>query len=112
MEDKDLHEKVKRLNALMPEYDPWRWTRARKEHQDLFGRKVQPYQYYFKRQSGPGWHEVIKLSRESMELLLYALFDGNPNLRQMADRINEIRLERLCEEHARCSPVDRLFDKV
>lgn len=57
---------------------------------------------------GPAWGDVIKLSRLSMERLLYALFSAN-FLEKFAERINEERLERLKEAHERFSPVARLF---
>ena len=74
--EKELHEMVSRINAFASEYSPWKFTHARKEHQDLFREVIKPGEYYFKHGSGPAFDDVIKLSAPSMEKLCFALFES------------------------------------
>jgi hypothetical protein len=107
--DEELAKMVRKLNALTSRWSPWQRTQARKEHEDLFEETIQPNEVYFKRRVGSAWGDDIKLSRLSMERLLFVLFDANPSLEKLAEQIGKERLERLREEHERCSPVARLF---
>ena len=92
--EKELHEMVDRLNAFASEYSPWKFTHARKEHQDLFGAVIKPGEYYFKHGSGPAFDDVIKLSALSMEKLCFALFESTVFLKPIADRILKQRQKR------------------
>ena len=78
---------VSRINAFASEYSPWKYTHARKEHQDLFGDVIKPGEYYFKHGSGPAFDDVIKLSAPSMEKLCFALFESALLLKPIADQI-------------------------
>jgi hypothetical protein len=64
---------------------------------------------YFKRQIGPAWDEMIKLSRLSMERLLFAFFNANSGLEKLAEQLNEERLARWREAPQRASPVTALL---
>ena len=86
---------VDRINAFASEYSPWKFTQARKEHQDLFGEVINPGEYYFKHGSGPAFDDVIKLSASSMEKLCFAVFESAVFLKPMADRILEKRQKRM-----------------
>ena len=102
---------VEKLNALNHPTFPWQWTQARKEHEDLFGETIQDGETYFKREIGAAWDSVIKLSRLSMERLLYALFSANLGLQEVGEEIAQQRQEELLEAHRRFSPVEALFRK-
>src|SRR5206468_9245115 len=93
--EKELHEMVSRINAFASEYSPWKFTHARKEHQDLFGDVIKPGEYYFKHGSGPAFDDVIKLSAPSMEKLCFALFESAIFLKPFADQILEQRQKRM-----------------
>ena len=93
--EKELHEMVSRINAFASEYSPWKFTHARKEHQDLFGEIIKPGEYYFKHGSGPAFDDVIKLSALSMEKLCFALFESTIFLKPIADRILKQRQRRM-----------------
>ena len=93
--EKELHEMVSRINAFASEYSPWKFTHARKEHQDLFGDVIKPGEYYFKHGSGPAFDDVIKLSASSMEKLCFAVFESAVFLKPLADRILEKRQKRM-----------------
>ena len=85
--EKELHEMVNRINAFASDYSGWKFTHARKEHQDLFGEIIKPGEYYFKHGSGPAFDDVIKLSALSMEKLCFALFESAVFLKPIADQI-------------------------
>jgi hypothetical protein len=104
----DVDELLGRFNALFGGWNEWRPTSARKEHQDLFGEVICDGEIYYKRQMGPAWDDVIKLSRLSMERLLYAVFYGNSRLENIAARIEQAEQSRLQEEHDLCSPLTDL----
>ena len=93
--EKELHEMVSRINAFASEYSPWKFTHARKEHQDLFGDVIKPGEYYFKHGSGPAFDDVIKLSALSMEKLCFALFESAIFLKPVADRILKQRQKKM-----------------
>ncbi|MFC2037373.1 hypothetical protein ACFLYD_05310 [Chloroflexota bacterium] len=107
--DEELFEQLDLLNALNSEWSPWRNVKARKEHEDLFGELIQRDEVYFKRKIGVAWDDVLKLSRLSMERILLAIFADNAGLEDLAQKVNEIRRERLRETFRRHSPVDRFL---
>src|SRR6266545_4162877 len=113
--EKELHEMVNRLNAFASEYSPWKFTHARKEHQDLFGDVIKPGEYYFKHGSGPAFDDVIKLSAPSMEKLCFALFESAGFLRPIADQILKQRQKRMFKAMSKLSdwgsPKDEKSDR-
>ena len=109
--EKELHEMVDRLNAFASEYSPWKFTHARKEHQDLFGDVVKPGEYYFKHGSGPAFDDVIKLSAPSMEKLCFALFESAVFLKPIADQILEQRQKRMFQVMSKLSFVGNRKDE-
>jgi hypothetical protein len=106
--DERFFELLDMLNALTPEYAPWQPTQARKEHVDLFGVRIEPGEVYFKRSYGVAWGQDNKLSRGSMERLLWSLFEGNFGLQDFAGRVAQNREDRMREMIARTSPLSRL----
>jgi hypothetical protein len=76
---------LQRLNALTP---VWQWcsTGARKDHEDIFGVEIKRGEIYFKKQVGPAFGSVEKLSRVSMEKLLYLFVDQMPMVERIADQ--------------------------
>ncbi len=107
----EFREDFERLNAVTSE-PLWQPTKARKEHEDLFGVRIASGEIYYKRRVGSAWDAAIRLSRQSIERLLYALLQANPLLQELADEIHEARLERLREMHARYSPLRTLMEDV
>ncbi len=97
-DDKQLHELVEKLNAIGSSFNEWRWTKARKQHDDEFNDIIEADQFYFKKQYGCGYDEVLKLSRASMEMLLFCLFNGNFAFERMCERWVEENKKRLREE--------------
>ena len=101
--EKELHQMVSRINAFVSEYSPWKFTHARKEHQDLFGDVIKPGEYYFKHGSGPAFDDVIKLSALSMEKLCFALFESAVFLKPVADQILKQRQKRMFKAMSKLS---------
>jgi hypothetical protein len=105
----EFDDMLDKLNALNPSAFPWQRTKARKEHKDLFEERIRDGEVYFKRQVGAAWGDDIKLSRLSMERMLYALFSLNPDLERLAEEVIEARLKERQEAHRRFSPFSALF---
>lgn len=72
--------KVEGLNALMDPGNRWECWRAKHDHTDAFGETIKKDHYYWFRRSGISFHEVTRLSLESMRKFLSILSDGNENL--------------------------------
>jgi len=85
----------KMLDAISDQMLPWQETKARKEHVDLFGDLIRPGEYYFKRSTGSGFVEVVKLSQASMDRVLYALFAGNLRLQRIAEYLIQEQLNKM-----------------
>ena len=109
--EKELHQMVSRINAFASEYSPWKFTHARKEHQDLFGDVIKPGEYYFKHGSGPAFDDVIKLSAPSMEKLCFALFESAIFLKPLANQIMKQRQKRMFEAVSKLSSVGNHKDE-
>ena len=88
------------LNALYfdsSDFFVWRAVVARKEHEDEFGVVVKNGETYYKRQYGNAFDGVDKLSRQSMERLIFLLFNGNFHLQKWCETILKEK-ERLYKE--------------
>lgn len=109
--DEEFHQMLGWLNALSPEWSGWRHVTARKEHEDLFGEAIGRSEVYFQRQIGVAWGDSLKLSRLSMERLLYAVFAGNQLLADLAREVGDIRQEALRETVQRCSPLSTILGR-
>ena len=109
--EKELHEMVSRINAFASKYSPWKFTHARKEHQDLFGDVIKPGEYYFKHGGGPAFDDVIKLSAPSMEKLCFTLFESAVFLRPIADQILKQRQKRMFDIGSKLSFVGNRKDE-
>ena len=109
--EKELHEMVNRINAFASEYSPWKFTQARKEHQDLFGQVIKPGEHYFKYERGPAFDDVVKLSALSMEKLCFALFESAVLLKPIADQLLEQRQKRMFEVMSKLSFLENRNDE-
>ena len=72
-------------------FDGWKPTKARKNHEDAFGDEIQEGEMYFKRQYYQAWDSVLKLSRRSMDKLLFAVYGGNTDLEKFCEKLHETK---------------------
>lgn len=96
-----LVEKVELLNALLNPYMQWQGVVARKDHEDLFGVTIKQYEVYFKRIHGQAYDDVIKISCESMDKIIYALFDGDFRLQELSKTMRKIRMKEFASQIAK-----------
>ena len=108
-DEADFNRALTAFNALFNLYDQWQVTRARKEHEDLFGEPIQPGEFYYKQQTGPAWDQVTKLSQLSMERVLYVVLVGNSRLQALGERELAERQSQMRADHDRYSPVNSLL---
>ena len=107
--DDELAAVFRKLDAISEQMLPWQETKARKEHCDLFGEAIRPGEYYFRRRTGHGFHDEVKLSQASMDRFLHALFAGNAQLQHIAEFLQEKRLNEMREALSKVpNPLDRL----
>jgi len=86
-------EKIELLNTLLNPYMQWQSVVARKDHKDLFGVTIKQYEVYFKRIHGQAYGDVIKISRESMDKIVYVLLDGDFRLQELSKTMRKIRMK-------------------
>jgi hypothetical protein len=72
--EKELQEMVNRINAFASDYSPWKFTQARKEHEDLFGEVIKP---------GASAHGAVALGGKG------AVQDGTMNRDEADDKQNQ-----------------------
>jgi hypothetical protein len=68
---------------------PWQPTNARKDHVDLFGELINYGDTYFKKKDESRHGVVIKLSRNSMEKVLFAVVVSSRRCRRLGDHFVE-----------------------
>jgi hypothetical protein len=93
--DEQFEKYLKRLNALGNPYSNWSYIQARKVHVDELGDQILNGEIYFKRSYGVAYNDVFKLSRRSMDKVLFLLFNGNFYLQTIADQFIMKEFEKL-----------------
>lgn len=106
--DDELQAYVKLLNTLYYPSDEWRLVRARKDHDDLFGDQISEGEFYYKREYGAAWDDVIKVSRRSMDALMYCLFCGNLELERLTKDLERQRQEEIHKRFMAARPLQHL----
>ena len=101
LDDEKFVELFSRFDALFHDWGNWGAVKARKDQTDLFGESIQTGETYYKRDYGASWDATIKLSRKSLELVMFAMFAGNLILEQVADKFVEARLDYKREQMAK-----------
>lgn len=95
------HEEFSSLLRLLNAYDPyfpWVPTEARKEHRDPFGEQIAEGEVYFCKTVGVGWGDYVKLSRLSMQRLIYLTLGTTRGLREIATTLLEAQEQRQRQE--------------
>jgi hypothetical protein len=90
--DKETQDLVQQLNAFADPHAPWRWVKARKAHIDWFGNPIEAGQLYLSRK----YHirASVRLSPESVDLFLSALFLGDLHVQQFSKWLKEVQDKR------------------
>ena len=76
------------------DYFPWRTMKARKEHVDEFGKMISQDEIYFRKEVGGVYERALKMSKASMDSLLFILFADNRHLLEIAIREAQNKEER------------------
>ena len=110
----EINEKVKKINYLNNEYYQWVLKKAQKQHKDLFGKIINVGEYYFRLHVGYHYSNDLKMSYDSMDKFLYAVFYPSPELEKyafkvMVDKENKVRklIEKLREQGKVCQGLPR-----
>jgi len=85
--DEDFWRDLDRLNALDNPYLPWRAVEARKSHIDEFGDAVENGEVHYVKDAGRAFTPPFRLSRSSMEKVLYVAVRLNPTIQGLADKL-------------------------
>lgn len=101
--DEEFEKQLKRLNAIMGPHWQFKNLQARKDHIDFFGDNIDEGEIYFNRQYGAGYHEIIKLSRSSIEKFIFCLLNGNDRLTALGDNLIQEDFERMKKAMERVS---------
>jgi hypothetical protein len=102
--DGEFEKALGRLNALTGGLFRWGETEARKQHKDLFGDVIRLRDIYFKRQYGAAYDSIVRLSRSSMDKVLFAVLTCSEQLTQLGDRLLEQEHEQMREVMEREAP--------
>ena len=94
-DDTELFEHLKRINSLLGAKDEFKQTTAKKKQTDIFGIKISYGETYYKRNISQAYGIDIKLSRATIERLLYAFFENNIRLKKLADKLYENEIQEL-----------------
>ncbi len=89
----ELSKKLSKLNACYGIAFQWQFRRAQKEHTDLFGKKIAERRHYFRLKMGGNYSNDLKLSYESMDRFLFAIFAPYPIWENDADKNINDRLQ-------------------
>ena len=76
--DKRIVRLLDKLNACYPEDFQWTCKRAIKVHTDLFDEKIRAGEHYYRMRMIGGFGNDLKLSGQSMQRLLFAIFTPGP----------------------------------
>ena len=90
-----FYEALERLNRFTPAHGQWRVTRARREHTDVFDEPIAAGEDYYSREIGPGWSDVVRISRLSMERILYAVVLNNPRMTELITVLHLLSLREI-----------------
>ena len=100
----ELDKLVILLNAFTSEYSPWKLTKARIQHEDIFGETIQIDDHYYRIPHGASFVDAIKLSRLSMERLCFVLFESTDRLKPIAEQINRRKQDAFTAQLQRIFP--------
>jgi hypothetical protein len=92
--DNQIARLVDKLNACYPVEFQWMCKRAIKSHTDLFDQKIQVGEHYYRMRMVGGFGNDLKLSEQSMQRLLYAVFAPGPLWEKDVDKAIDDRMNQ------------------
>jgi len=98
--EEEFWEAFRQFNTLF-DFDGWSSHKANKEHTDEFGQIIKEGETYFSRSHGQGWGQKLKLSWNSMDLLLTLVMFNNQTTQAIASNLLEAQLDRIREAQHR-----------
>ena len=81
LSDREFSEKLEKLNSLYGHMG-WQPAAAREELTDIYGQTIKRHEIYYQRVFPP---DTLKLSRGSIEKLLFSLFHLNGKLNRVTE---------------------------
>jgi len=102
--DEQFNKYFSYLQVMSDDYTQWSTSKARKEHIDSFGIKIEKNEVYYKRQLRQSFSSVIKLSKKSMQNILFMLVEDNILLQNIGEDLLKHR-KKLLEEATSSIPI-------
>lgn len=93
--DEKFDEYLKYLNHLNDEYFPWQMTTARKAHIDEYGIPITKGEIYYTKPYNQNFRNLLKLSRQSMDQILFLIVEGNHKLQLIGKQFEKIQNDQL-----------------
>ncbi len=93
--NKEIAGLIEKLNACYPVPVQWTYTRAIKDHTDLFDKKIREGEHYYRLSMDGSRSNDIKLSYHSMERFLFILFAAGPYWEKDVDKAIDGRFEQV-----------------
>lgn len=95
--NKEFWAAFQRFNALNGEGWRWETPTARTCHTDEFGVKIEAGETYFRKNYSSAYDAVTKISRSSMEKLIFIVVESSPVANQLASLLAKREQEALLE---------------
>lgn len=93
--ENEISAKIRKLNACYQQDFQWQDRRAQKDHIDLFDRKIKEGEHYFRLSMGGHYSNDLKLSKNSMERFLFAVFAAGPAWEDHVEKIINERMQKV-----------------
>lgn len=96
LSNEQINSLIRKLNACYPDYFQWAQKKAQKKHIDMFGQQINDGDHYYRAKTDNNYSNDLKLTKSSMERMLYAIFANAPEWGKQAEekisaKQNEIR---------------------
>ena len=79
LSDDQVNDLTRKLNTCYPDFFQWRKKKAQKVHIDMHGQQINIGDHYYCARIDNNFSSDLKLSEQSMERMLYAIFINVPD---------------------------------
>jgi hypothetical protein len=97
LSDSEREDLINKLNTCYNQYSQWERRKAQKMHTDIFGVEIREGDYYYRIHLDADFKSDLKLSINSMDKFLYAIFAPFPNWEGVAEDLIKERFEKTRE---------------